>query len=139
MTDTENTAPASPAVIESATASTACQTNGSNFSYILTGSVLGVVVVVAAAVLVLLFSLASSGTSAYSFEGQDDGYGYDDGYTDDPGGSDDMDGGGSDSLDGSEGLGGNGSDDYGYEDGDTFGFSYESAWTAGEEDTIILL
>ena len=133
MTDTDTTAPAptGPAVIESATASTACQTNSSNFSYILTGSVLGVVVLVAAAVLVLLFAIASSGTSAYSFGGQDDGYGYEDGYTDDLGGSDD--------LDDSDGLGGNGSDDHGYEDGDTFGFSYESGWTPGEEDTITLL
>ena len=76
-------------VIESATASTACQTNDSNFAYILSGCVLGGVVLLACAVVVLFFAIASSGTSSYSGYGMGDGYGngysdeygYDDGYS----------------------------------------------------------
>ena len=89
-------------VIESATASTACQTNDSNFAYILSGCVLGGVVLLACAVVVLFFAIASSGTSSYSTYGYGDGYGYDDGY-------------------------GNGySDEYGYDDG--YSYNYNSGW-----------
>lgn len=76
----------SPAVIESASASTACQTSPSRFAYIVTASVLGIVALLALAFIMLIFTAASTGLEAgfYSihsssdiFEQEDDGFNYD--------------------------------------------------------------
>ena len=125
MSDTERTdtdpAPTTPPAIESATASTACQTNASNFSYILTGCILGVVALVAGAVVVLVFAIASSNAGSYSQYGLGDGLGLNldlgdglglgDGYSDE---------------DGDDGS----ADGYGYDDDGTYGFNYESGFSA---------
>ncbi len=68
--------PVQPNVIESASASTACQTSSSKFAYILTGSVLGVIILLAVAVTLLVFSVLQVGLDASS------GHYYDYGYSD---------------------------------------------------------
>lgn len=56
-------------VVESASASTACQTNTSKFAYILTGSVLGVLALIAVAITLLAFAVIDTTISSY-----DNGY-----------------------------------------------------------------
>lgn len=71
---------AQPRVIESASASTACQTCDSKFAYILTGSVLGVIALIALGLTLLIFAAIASSyerTSSNDWYGYSDGYGYD--------------------------------------------------------------
>ena len=89
MTETSQTtaepeAAPEPRPIESATASTACQTNGSIFPYVLAGSALAAAFVVIAVAIVLLFSAVSdrySGTASAQY-GLSDGYSLEYGYGD---------------------------------------------------------
>lgn len=61
--------------VESASASTACQTNDSKFCYVLTGTVLGLVALLAIAITLLVFgAIGYMGTLSSS------GYDYDDVY-----------------------------------------------------------
>lgn len=66
--------PVQPNVIESASASTACQTSDSKFAYILTGSVLGVIILLAVAVTLLVFSVLQVGLDASSAHYYDNGH-----------------------------------------------------------------
>lgn len=76
-------------VIESASASTACQTCDSKFAYILTGGVLGVIALIMMALVLLLFTAigATRDRSGNSYGWEDDSgdyYRYDeDGWDDD--------------------------------------------------------
>lgn len=94
-----------PRAIESASASTACQTNGSKFAYVLTAGVLGIVSLLLIAIALLIYSVFTETGSYQSYrssyvdeptygmydddwydygDGDGDGYGYDyhDGYFD---------------------------------------------------------
>lgn len=72
--------PDAPArIVESASASTACQTNDSKFAYFLTAGVLGVLGVLAIATCLLLFAMASTSLDAAWWHSSDT-YWYDDGY-----------------------------------------------------------
>ena len=79
---------ATPAVIESASASTACQTSTSKFAYILTGSVLGILTLLALGLTFLVFSVfQATADMAYYYDDYDDDayyddYDYDDYYED---------------------------------------------------------
>ena len=75
--------PVQPNIIESASASTACQTSNSKFAYILTGSVLGIITLLALAITLLVFSvlqmsLDAAGSAYYDlsdhYERDYDGY-----------------------------------------------------------------
>lgn len=70
--------------IESASASTACQTTDSKFAYIVTGVVLGVIAMLALAFSLLLYlGIAAAVDSAYDYDSYYyDDYGWD-GYYDD--------------------------------------------------------
>lgn len=65
--------------IESATASTACQTNDSRFPYVLAGSALLAAFLVLAIAIVVVFGFVSSyyNGSATALSGDADGYSYD--------------------------------------------------------------
>lgn len=78
---------ATPAVIESASASTACQTSSSKFAYILTGSVLGILTLLALALTLLIFSITRTAVDSYESSSWDtehfdypDGHDYDDDF-----------------------------------------------------------
>lgn len=51
--------------VESASASTACQTNDSKFAYILTAGVLGVLALLAVAVALFIFAVASTSINTW--------------------------------------------------------------------------
>lgn len=66
--------------IESASASTACQTNDSKFAYLLAGGVLGVIALLATALVLLVFAAFAtvdtwSDSKAYTWDGEPT-YGY---------------------------------------------------------------
>ena len=80
-------APAAPRIVESASASTACQTNDSKFAYILTAGVLGVIALLAIAVTLLIFAVATTSVNNAWHEPADmwleEDFGYEDlGYED---------------------------------------------------------
>lgn len=103
MDTSREISPSTP-VIESASASTACQTNSSKFAYIVTGIVLGIVL------------LLGTGIAALVVLGVDASYTYND--------RDSL------ALDGTGGY--DGFDDYGYghgyDDWDNFGHDWEDDW-----------
>ena len=79
-----------PSDVQSASAGTTCQTTASNFAYIVTGTVLGVIVALCFAAIMLFYSVMASGLYRYGsarYMGtgpSDPGYGYlDDGTGDD--------------------------------------------------------
>lgn len=83
-----------PSDVQSASAGTTCQTTASNFAYIVTGTVLGVIVALCFAAIMLFYSVMASGfyrydSARYMGTGPSDpGYGYlDDGTGDDNGNS----------------------------------------------------
>lgn len=78
---TEHGVMAKPAAIESASASTACQTSNSKFAYILTAGVLGVTAAVALGVTLLLFAAVSAWDGAGT-SSPDEGYYSNDGEPD---------------------------------------------------------
>lgn len=78
---TELSAVAAPAV-ESASASTACQTSSSKFAYILTGSVLGLLTLLALAITFLAVSVLQATVDLVA-DGNPDQYYYDYGFDDD--------------------------------------------------------
>ena len=61
-------------VIESASASTACQTNNSKFAYILTGGVLGVLALLAIAITLLAYAVIDTSLRSYEYGYYDDTY-----------------------------------------------------------------
>lgn len=70
-----------PRVIESASASTACQTTSSKFAYILTASVLGITALLAIALTFLAFSIVQTAIDAYEDSSWDaEHFDYPDGY-----------------------------------------------------------
>lgn len=76
MQDFQNT-PATTPHIESASASTECQTNNSKFAYILTAGVLGTISVLAVAFVLLLFAAVSawdSSSSSHAWDAPDYGF-----------------------------------------------------------------
>lgn len=82
-----------PSDVQSASAGTTCQTTASNFAYIVTGTVLGVIVTLCFAAIMLFYSVMASGLYRYDsarYMGtgpSDPGYGYlDDGTGDDQNG-----------------------------------------------------
>lgn len=78
-----------PRVIESASASTACQTNNSKFAYALTAGVLGVIALVAVGITLLLFTAFATMSSSSSISRMsEDYYRYHDWDDDDYGWSD---------------------------------------------------
>ena len=65
---------ASANIIESASASTACQTCDSKFAYILTASVLGVIALVAAGLMLLLITAFATMSTSDGTSRMDEGY-----------------------------------------------------------------
>lgn len=65
-----NPAPTNPEVIESASASTACQTNNSKFAYTATGIVLGVITAFAIGIVLLASAFVSAAVAAYTTQGE---------------------------------------------------------------------
>lgn len=82
-----STVNAQPHVIESASASTACQTNNSKFAYALTGGVLGVIALIAVGITLLLFAAFATMSSSSSADRLDESYrryyDWDDDWSDD--------------------------------------------------------
>lgn len=74
MDDMNSATVARPRVIESASASTACQTNTSKFAYALTAGVLGVIALIAIGVTLLLFAAFATMNTSGSGYRMDDGY-----------------------------------------------------------------
>lgn len=60
--------------IESASASTACQTNTSKFAYALTAGFLGLIMLIALAIGMLVISIVSMGISTYGYHDEMIGY-----------------------------------------------------------------
>ena len=90
-TNTGSAAPQTERAIESASASTACQTNGSKFAYALTAGVLGLACLLLIAIALLIYSVFTATESYQSYSNSyidepsfgmhdDDWYDYDDGY-----------------------------------------------------------
>lgn len=79
-----------PRAVESASASTACQTNSSKFAYILTACALGFITLIALAITVLIFAIVGVGVSSSSGYYDDEAWYYEEmpgyhGYHEDEG------------------------------------------------------
>lgn len=74
-------------IIQSASASTECQTNDSKFAYVLTASILGVIALLVIAVVLLIFAIGISQVDidphGLGSRGGRDGFGYYEQYDDD--------------------------------------------------------
>lgn len=74
-------------IIQSASASTECQTNDSKFAYVLTASLLGVIALLVIAIVLLIFAIGINQVSidphGLGSRGGRDGFGYYEQYDDD--------------------------------------------------------